>query len=809
VPVVASAGNNCGSPVLYPAAYSSAYSNVIAVSATNHNDVITEYSNVGPQVNVAAPGGHGTTNVCQTGIVTYESDDVYSTTPNYPFNIQIDHPEVTQSYGYLAGTSMAAPHVAGTAALMLSINADLSASLIRNFLQQTADDKGPSGFDNQYGNGRLNAYQALLLTHAYSNKSMSAGATAYNNGRRLVKTSDGKYHLVFESGITSGGNVLSEIFYRRSNVGGTSWDPPIRLSAGNEQSRYPSLAERGGKLYVVWQRYDGSSHDIHFRKSTDGGSTWATSTELASNVGANAPLPVVISPATDKLTVVYRTSSNLGYKLSNDSGTNWTTGAVPSTGANDYSPTLAPTITGSGSYRSALVWARSGGNGTIYYRYYKNGPDSTGWNSTSVNLTQIVPGTYFDHTKPSLAPSGTAGSTTLHAAWEARQGSAYLLFHRKATNWGNWPNAYYVTIWQEMRAPSITGLVNNTAEMLSHALTGGQTIFKMHYNGSSWGAPVSLGSGANPSVSAGNTTAKYVWTSGSTAPYQINTSAETLSKTGAGPLSVAYHRSIAVLDTTAGAWLDVRLDKLSVKTKAGGELAIPFVNAKEDSLTLTPTNAFANLASPAVSLPADAESLFVLCQVSGQTLSAIKQANPIDVEIILTEKSGATIKLPVINTAAENLSTTLFTLSAAISAFAGGEVSLSTQVKGIATNKSSLIAGLGHIYEVVETSLPKTLEEAAGATTPKGFALQAYPNPFNPSTQIRFAMREDGLATLRLYNLYGQAIRELLNESRASGEHTVTWDGRDDRGTAAASGIYFIRFEAGNAVKVGKVLLVR
>jgi hypothetical protein len=40
---------------------------------------------------------------------------------------------------------------------------------------------------------------------------------------------------VESSVITSGGNVLSEIFYRRSNIGGTSWDPPIRLSAGNEQ----------------------------------------------------------------------------------------------------------------------------------------------------------------------------------------------------------------------------------------------------------------------------------------------------------------------------------------------------------------------------------------------------------------------------------------------------------------------------------------------------------------------------------------------------------------------------------------------
>jgi hypothetical protein len=94
-------------------------------------------------------------------------------------------------------------------------------------------------------------------------------------------------------------------------------------------------------------------------------------------------------------------------------------------------------------------------------------------------------------------------------------------------------------------------------------------------------------------------------------------------------------------------------------------------------------------------------------------------------------------------------------------------------------------------------------------TSSHGLSVWAHPNPFNPSTQIGFAMREDGLATLRIYNLCGQVIRELLNEYRAAGEHNVKWDGRDARGVAAASGVYFIRFETGNEVKIGKIMLVR
>jgi hypothetical protein len=389
----------------------------------------------------------------------------------------------------------------------------------------------------------------------------------------------------------------------------------------------------------------------------------------------------------------------------------------------------------------------------------------------------------------------------------------HVLIHRKSSGFDYWPNVYSQIYYEQQQFPSITALAYNKVDVLYH-LTGSNYIYKQRYDGSYWGAPVFVGTGIYPSVSVGSTTAKYVWTGVATPysvpPYQINLSSETLSKTGTGPLAMAYHRSIAVLDPITNAWLEVRLDKMSVKTKTGEELSIPWVNPKEDSLTLTPPNAFTNLASQAVVLPVDADSLSITCMVSGQGLSAVKNgANPIGVDIVLAAKRGATIKLPVINSTAQNLVATTLTLITAISAFAGDEASLSTQVSGIATNKASLITSLGHIYEVVEASLPKMLEVVAQKTIPQVFALAAHPNPFNPSTQIRFVMKNAGTATLCVYNLNGQVIRELLNEYRVAGEHRVPWDGRDDRGRATASGVYFIRFEAGNEVKVGRMMLVR
>lgn len=302
-------------------------------------------------------------------------------------------------------------------------------------------------------------------------------------------------------------------------------------------------------------------------------------------------------------------------------------------------------------------------------------------------------------------------------------------------------------------------------------------------------------------------------------PYEIKTSPEILSKTNGNPLKVVSHRSIAVIDTATSNWLEVRFDKLAVKMKSGEEMTIPFAEAKEDDETLTPANAFANLASASINLPAEAESLFVRCQVNGQGLSSVKKTGAvINVEITFAPKNAAAFKLPVIDSAAESLPETKRTVALAASNFAGKEIHLWAQVGGI-DNKSSLIASLGHIYEVVETPIGKTLETIAEVTAPLDYILSAYPNPFwsgttscfagNPSTQICFTMKEGGRATLRIYNLNGQFIRKLLNGPHPAGEHIMPWDGRDHRGVAAASGVHFIHFETGTNVKQSKIILVR
>lgn len=86
---------------------------------------------------------------------------------------------------------------------------------------------------------------------------------------------------------------------------------------------------------------------------------------------------------------------------------------------------------------------------------------------------------------------------------------------------------------------------------------------------------------------------------------------------------------------------------------------------------------------------------------------------------------------------------------------------------------------------------------------------QNYPNPFNPSTQIAFELAVSEFVQLEIFNLIGQKVRTLLNESRPAGIHQVTWDARDDFGNELPAGIYYYQLKSANFQQTKKMLLVK
>jgi FlgD Ig-like domain len=86
---------------------------------------------------------------------------------------------------------------------------------------------------------------------------------------------------------------------------------------------------------------------------------------------------------------------------------------------------------------------------------------------------------------------------------------------------------------------------------------------------------------------------------------------------------------------------------------------------------------------------------------------------------------------------------------------------------------------------------------------------QNIPNPFNPSTTIRFSLSARERATVSVYDARGQLVRTLLDETRAAGDHDAHWDGRDANGKSVSSGVYFYRLTAGSVIESKKMVLLK
>jgi len=94
--------------------------------------------------------------------------------------------------------------------------------------------------------------------------------------------------------------------------------------------------------------------------------------------------------------------------------------------------------------------------------------------------------------------------------------------------------------------------------------------------------------------------------------------------------------------------------------------------------------------------------------------------------------------------------------------------------------------------------------------TPREFSIaRNYPNPFNPTTNIRYTIPKAAYTKLVVYNLLGQAVRVLVDQIVEPGTHVARWDGTNDAGRQVVSGPYFYRFEAGDFVRTQKMILLK
>ena len=115
-----------------------------------------------------------------------------------------------------------------------------------------------------------------------------------------------------------------------------------------------------------------------------------------------------------------------------------------------------------------------------------------------------------------------------------------------------------------------------------------------------------------------------------------------------------------------------------------------------------------------------------------------------------------------------------------------------------------------HLSVVLGTAAFAEAHSDGASLTPIEYVLEAnYPNPFNPETVIRYGLYQQSAVELAVYNVLGQRVRTLVEAEQKSGRYEVVWDGLDEAGRPAASGVYVYQLRAGGFWASRTMLLVR
>ena len=112
------------------------------------------------------------------------------------------------------------------------------------------------------------------------------------------------------------------------------------------------------------------------------------------------------------------------------------------------------------------------------------------------------------------------------------------------------------------------------------------------------------------------------------------------------------------------------------------------------------------------------------------------------------------------------------------------------------------------VIPVFDTPPPVPFSEEM--VTPKATGFKSiHPNPFNPQTTIEYTLSSPERVRVAIYDVRGTLVRRLADQSMPVGEHSLVWNGTDDNGRTASSGIYFVRLLAGSVTETRKIVMLK
>jgi BNR repeat-containing family member len=240
-------------------------------------------------------------------------------------------------------------------------------------------------------------------------------------------------HVVWDDSIPG----HSEIYYKKSTDGGTTWGPAKRLTWSSGNSKDPAIAiDSIGRLHVAW--YCQSDYDIHYKRSTDGGGTWSATRRLTWTSG-DSLYPDIDIGKDDTVHIAWFDwtpgNSEIYYKMSVDGGLNWSAARrLTWTSANSYFPAMAIDPYG----RIHVIFYESvSGSSEVFYTRSTNG--GTTWGAKK-RLTWTAGSSYAQ----AIAADP---SNNIHVAWMDNTSGYDEVLYKKSTDGGSsWGGAQRLSL---------------------------------------------------------------------------------------------------------------------------------------------------------------------------------------------------------------------------------------------------------------------------------------------------------------------------------------------------------------------------
>ena len=548
------------------------------------------------------------------------------------------------------------------------------------------------------------------------------------------------------------------------------------------------VAAHDNSVHVVFQhKNDDGTYNVMYTYSSDNGSTWSDPQPLVSNISVSSyqskgPQPVVTEGYINgsyQLMVVYTSSSGLYYLTKPTGSGNWSSPLnLPSQQQEYYNNRVW--FPGLAAYGSQIIL-------TYDYRYYGVYSRIYDGNWSNEVKASDVTGTLYDR-YTSIA--NYYGSSHV-AAWNAQKSGDSrwrVVFRRGYANnsWSDWWEAWDPPAGSNIQhlQPVITWYDNNDpAESNAIAIIyydSDKNVYVRKWAQASheWTISTLDVQSQYPSVTmvkSINIAPLYIWSNGTQTPYLLKLQEQSLNKASAIVKTVLYKRAGVVYDASTNTKHCVEVGDYLLTTKDGGKYRIGFPEYDEEQdLDLNTENMWQYLGSEPFTIPKDGLELSYTQELYSLTIgdsskSTNAVASAVDQFELILEDVNQGKTLAVLYNGTESKSGGID-----VSAYAGRTVIIKPVVKMNFTDSKALSYGLGNIYrdEKQDEVLVKSLNKRQ-MLAEETILYTNFPNPFNPSTIIRYALPKEGEVTVAVYDLMGRKVKTLFSGFQSSGYHTV------------------------------------